>query len=289
MSTLKDKLELGQFIPLHYHYNMLNDTVRMSSFKEALEHVVTPGSRVLELGGGTGVLSFFAAKNAGKIWCVERNPELANEARRILALNQNSEKIEIVEADALDYLPPEPVDFVICEMLHVGMLREKQVEVIKSFKERYLKKHSTLPVFVPEALLQAVQPVQQNFDFYGYYAPTPLFQDPGALQSRTEELGDPAVYQLMSWSEAIPDVIEWNGVMSVKVEGTLNAIRFITKNVLAVVLKEKRTIDWRMQYLIIPLDKPITVDKDDRLNISFSYNPGCSISELAESLQVSLA
>lgn len=287
MSTLKDKLELGQFIPLHYHYNMLNDTVRMSSFKEALEHVVTPGSRVLELGGGTGVLSFFAAQNAGKVWCVERNPELANEARRILALNKNSEKIEIVEADALEYLPPEPVDFVICEMLHVGMLREKQVEVIKSFKERYMKKFTKLPVFVPEALLQAVQPVQQNYDFYGYYAPTPLFQDPGVLQSRTEELGDPAVYQLMSWSESIPDVIEWEGVMIAKVEGNINAIRFITKNVLAVVLKEKRTIDWRMQYLIIPLGKPVTVDKDDKLNISFSYKPGCPISELAESLQVS--
>ena len=87
MSTLKDKMELGQFIPLHYHYNMLNDNARMSSFKEALECVVTPGSRVLELGGGTGVLSFFAAKNAGKVWCVERNPELVHEARRILALS----------------------------------------------------------------------------------------------------------------------------------------------------------------------------------------------------------
>lgn len=288
MSTLKDKMELGQFIPLHYHYNMLNDNARMSGFKEALEYVVTPGSRVLELGGGTGVLSFFAAKNAGKIWCVERNPELVREARRILALNPYSEKIEIVEADAMEYLPPEPVDFVICEMLHVGMLREKQIDVISSFKDRYRKKFNKLPVFVPEALLQAVQPVQQNFDFYGYYAPTILFQDPSVLQSRTEELGDPTVYQLMSYSDPIPELFEWNGVMSVNVEGTLNAIRFITKNVLAIVLNEKRTIDWRMQYLILPLVKPISVKKDDKLNIGFSYKPGCPISELAESLKVNL-
>ncbi len=217
---MKDKLELGQFIPLHYHYNMLSDNARMMSFKEALEYVVRPGSRVLELGGGTGVLSFFAAKNAAKIWCVERNPELVHEARRILALNPNGEKIEIVEADALEYLPPEPVDYVICEMLHVGMLREKQIAVISSFKERYLKKFNCrLPVFVPEALLQAVQPVQQNFDFYGYYAPTFLFQDPAVIQSRTQELGDPAVYQMTTYEESMPDVFAWSGVMNINADG----------------------------------------------------------------------
>ena len=74
MKNKYDQLELGQFIPPQYHYNMLNDTVRMQGFKNALELVVRPGARVLELGGGTGVLSFFAAKNAAHVWCVERNP-----------------------------------------------------------------------------------------------------------------------------------------------------------------------------------------------------------------------
>src|SRR5487761_1017102 len=88
---------LGQFIPLHYHYNMLTDEARMAGFKEALEKVVPPGGKVLELGGGTGVLSFFAAQNAAKVWCVERNPELVRAARRILALNAGGDRIEVVE------------------------------------------------------------------------------------------------------------------------------------------------------------------------------------------------
>ncbi|MBI4389167.1 MAG: methyltransferase domain-containing protein [Nitrospinae bacterium] len=287
VTTSKDHLELGQFIPLHYHYNMLNDGARMAGFKEALEYAVRPGARVLELGGGTGVLSFFAAKNAGKVWCVERNPELAAEARRILALNPDGEKIEIVEADAYDYLPPEPVDAVICEMLHVGLLREKQVPVIASFKERYLEKFGPpLPRFVPEATLQGVQPVQQSFDFHGFYAPTILFQDPLCIQNKTRELGDVAIYQMLSYAENIPQAIEWNGVMNIVGAGSLNAVRFITKNVLAILVEEQRTIDWRMQYLVLPLEKAISVRKGDSVPIRFSYAPGCPIGELQDSLSV---
>ena len=69
---------LGQFIPLHYHHNMLKDDNRMSNFKAAIDQVVFDGAKVLELGGGTGVLSCFAAARASKVWCVEFNPALDN-------------------------------------------------------------------------------------------------------------------------------------------------------------------------------------------------------------------
>ena len=57
---------LGQFIPVHYHHNMLMDQNRMHSFKSAIHYSVFPGAKVLELGGGTGVLSFFAAQKASQ-------------------------------------------------------------------------------------------------------------------------------------------------------------------------------------------------------------------------------
>ncbi|MCP5242842.1 MAG: hypothetical protein H6940_05315 [Burkholderiales bacterium] len=62
MQNNYESLELGQFIPLHYHYNMLNDPHRMKGFKQAIDWVVKPGAKVLELGGGTGVQSFCRAK-----------------------------------------------------------------------------------------------------------------------------------------------------------------------------------------------------------------------------------
>src|SRR3569832_1492856 len=161
--------ELGQFIPLHYRHNMLNDTVRMRGFKAAIEHAVQPGMRVLELGGGTGVLSFFAAQKAQKVYCVERNPELVRSARANLARNVNGHRVDVIEADAFDYLPPEPVDVVICEMIHVAMLREQQIPVIESFRRRGRGGGGgPRPRGGPGARGRAGQPVQQSFEFEGY-------------------------------------------------------------------------------------------------------------------------
>ena len=194
---------LGQFIPLHYHHNMLKDENRMGNFKAAIDHLVFAGAKVLELGGGTGVLSCFAAAQASKVWCVEFNPDLVAESRRFLALNPNGHKVEVIHADAFEYLPPEPVDVVICEMIHVAMLREKQVEMIESFKQRYSRKFgSRLPVFIPEAVIMAVQPLQQDYDFFGFYAPIIQFQRPGIMQNASTRTGrSRAVYSTLDLSQ----------------------------------------------------------------------------------------
>ena len=281
MDKSQQDRELGQFIPLAYHFNMLNDEARMIAFHDAIARVVTPGCRVLELGGGTGVLSFLAASRGASVCCVELNPELVREARRILALNPAAARVSVLEADAFDYLPSEPVDVVICEMLHVGMLREKQIQVIDSFKRRYRTKFgNTLPHFIPEAFFHAVQPVQQSFDFHGYYAPITCFQDPVVAQRRTVELGRPVVYQSGAYGGALSLDCSWQGELAIDQPGQLNAVRFITKNVLTVIEAEQRTVDWFNQYLIVPIMPPLPVESGSRAVISFSYQTGDPIAVL---------
>jgi predicted RNA methylase len=279
---------LGQYIPLHYHTNMLRDGNRMMGFKEALEKVVPENAKVLDLGGGTGVLSFFAAGKAAKVWCVENNPELVKAARQFLPLNPNGNKIEVVHADAMEYLPPEPVDVVICEMVHVAMLREKQIQIINSFKVRYQQKFGKgLPIFVPEAAIMAVQPVQQSFHFAGFYAPTPIFFDPGFPNEETKGLGNPFQYQMFLYNQEIPEEFNWDGSLVITTEGTVNALRFITKNNLAILVKENRAIEWFSHYLVVPIPQPIKVQKDDRIRIRFSYPAGATLSALTDSIQIS--
>jgi protein arginine N-methyltransferase 1 len=289
MTRPDDPTELGQFIPLHYHCYMLNDTVRMRGFKSAIDYVLKPGGKVLDLGGGTGVLSYFAAHKAAKVWCVERNPALVAKAREIISLNPGGDKIVVVEADAFDYLPPEPVDMVICEMVHVAMVREKQIPVITSFKDRYLAKFGPpLPPFVPEAFIQAVQPIEHDYNFDGFYAPMPLFQDPYSSQGKTRELAPPMVYQLLSYQDPLPARCDWSGVLTADHAGTLNGVRFITKNILAIVTENQTTIDWHSQYLILPVGHPLLVAPGDNIRISFSYEAGASLSNLADSLITTL-
>ncbi len=289
MKNKFESLELGQFIPLHYHHNMLNDTIRMKGFKEAINLVVKPGAKVLELGGGTGVQSFFAAQKAKKVYCVERNPELVSAARSFLAKNANGGKVEVIQADALHYLPPEPVDVVICEMLHTGLLREKQMPVIDSFKKRYWEKFgSPLPVFVPETSIQAIQPLEQNFHFEGFYAPTILFQDPCAIQERSKSLGNPEVFQLLTYAEPFSQTCHWDGEIIIAEEGQLNALRLITKNILAINMLTHSTVDWHTQYIIVPLSTPIAVSQGDHISIRFSYQGGAPLNALSDSLEVRL-
>jgi len=289
MKNKFESLELGQFIPLHYHHNMLNDTLRMKGFREAINLVVKPGAKVLELGGGTGVQSFFAAQKAQKVYCVERNPELVSAARSFLAKNINGGKVEVIQADALHYLPPEPVDVVICEMLHTGLLREKQMPVIDSFKKRYWEKFgSPLPVFVPEASIQAIQPIEQNFHFEGFYAPTILFQDPCAIQERSKSLGNPEVFQLLSYAEPFSQTCHWDGEIIIAEDDQLNALRLITKNILAINMLTHSTVDWHTQYIIVPLSTPIAVSKGDHISIRFSYQGGAPLNALSDSLEVRL-
>ncbi len=281
---------LGQFIPLQYHHHMLMDEYRMSSFKAAIDRTVFPGAKVLDLGGGTGVLSWFAAAHADKVWCVEFNPDLVREARRLLKLNKNGEKVELVHADAFEYLPPEPVDVVICEMLHPAMLCEKQVNVIKSFKDRYRRRFGNhLPRFIPEAILMAVQPLQQNYRFMGFHAPIIQFQVPGAVQIDTEEFAPPQVYSTVDFMQTVSDEFNWKCVFILEQDGQVNALRFITKNILSILTKDNSVIDWHNPYMILPLAEPIHAKAGALLHVSFRYRAGGSLSHLQNAITATLA
>ncbi len=280
---------LGQFIPVHYHHNMLMDHNRMHGFKSAISYAVKPGDKVLELGGGTGVLSWFAASKASKVYCVEFNPDMVHEARKMLAMNPNGHKVEVVHADAFEYLPPEPVDVVICEMIHVAMLREKQVEVIESFKRRYLARFGgPLPLFLPEAVIMAVQPLQQDYDYEGFYAPIVQFQEINVHAPGTIELAQPAVYSIIDFSQPTDTTFAWQGRFRIEKAGVVNAMRFITKNVLAVVPEENSTIDWLNHYMALPMTKPVQVQVGDMIDVGFHYRAGASIPSLEASIHVEL-
>ena len=287
MTHTDDEAQLGQFIPIQYHHNMLLDEARMQGFRKALDLVVKPGAKVLELGGGTGVLSFFAAQNASKVWCVERNPVLAETAKQMLSANPGGDRVEVVLADAFTWLPPEPVDVVVCEMLHVALLREKQIEIIDSFKHRYVEKFGLpLPRFVPEACLQAVQPVQQDYVYEGYYAATPVFQNPIAIDSRTVELAVPELYQMFTYDSDLDLHCTWTGSAVATASGTVNALRFITKNILAICEDDMSTIDWHNAHLVVPLTMAQKVTAGDQIMIHFSYPVGAPLEALHPEVEV---
>jgi len=71
-------------------------------------------------------------------------------------------------------------------------------------------------------------------------------------------------------------------------DGVVNALRFVTKNILAVVPERSSTIDWLNDYMVLPLENPVTVREGDVLQLSFQYRAGGSIPSLQASLQAGL-
>lgn len=281
-----ERLQLGQFIPAHYHYQMLLDRDRTEGFRQAIARAVPEGGTVLELGGGTGILSYFAALRARKVWCVEQNPQLVETAKKLLDLNGASKKVEVIKADAAQYCPPERVDVVICEMLHSGLLREKQIAVIDGFKALYEKKFpGHQPTFIPEATILGVQPVQQDFTVCGYNAPIPMFFSPGSRDTGTTELSDPILYGMFEYRNPLRREFTHDAALKVAANGTLNALRFVTKNVLSIDLEKNTTVDWHNYYMVLPLPTPLKVHAGDRVHIAFRYSAGDSVEMLAGSLQ----
>jgi SAM-dependent methyltransferase len=277
---------LGQFIPIHYHYQMLQQEQRIGGFEQAIAAVVKPGMKVLELGAGSGVLSFFAARaGASKVYSVERLPHVARAASRFLAANRVSDRVEVVVADAADYVPPERVDVVVCEMLHTAMLREKQLSIIAAFKERYLARFGgPLPIFIPEAAVMAVQPVYTNYDFHGYNAAVPMFIDGSGNGDRVKALAAPVLYSSFMYGADYSTRFQVDHEALVTGCGMLNGLRFITKNLLAIVESEGRSIDWDMHDLVIPVANPLTVMTGNTVRIRFRYDAGDSLLALAESI-----
>jgi hypothetical protein len=70
--------------------------------------------------------------------------------------------------------------------------------------------------------------------------------------------------------------------------GTLNAMRFITKNVLAIVQEQNGTIDWLNHYMTLPLAQPMAVRPGDVLQVSFHYRAGGSIPSLQAAIRADL-
>jgi type I protein arginine methyltransferase len=270
-------------IPLQYHVPMLLDQHRMDSFQRALAEVVRPGLHVLDLGAGTGVLSFFAAQRGARVTAIEREPVVLAAARSALA-NAGGQRIRLVHADAREFIPDEPVDVVVCEMMHVGQLRERQIEVIDAFKRNYRTRFDgPLPRFIPEACVQAVQPVQQDFTFHGYAVAAPQFQDPFAYQDRTTELAAPQVYQRFFYDAALPDDCSADLEFTLDRAGWVNAIRVVTKNILVALLAPPASVDWLMNYLVVPLSTPCYAERGERVRVAFGYRPGDEIHVLAGS------
>lgn len=146
----------SSYTQLRAHRTMLRDRVRCDAYREAIARVVTPGTVVLDVGAGTGILSLFSAEaGARKVYAVERT-RIAEFARTLVAQNDVSGRVEVIKSDLEDVQLPEPVDVLVSEWMGGYGIDENMLRPVLTARDRWLRPGG---VMLPERVTAWLAPV----------------------------------------------------------------------------------------------------------------------------------
>ena len=161
-----------------FPYMCLKDEVRTTAFRDAIRAVVRPGDVVVDVGAGTGILSFFAAEaGAAAVYAVEIDPVSAAALRRSIALNpQVADRVRVVEGDAAVADLPRGADVVLAEIIETGLLDEQQVPVLNALRRRGVITASTR--LLPATYETTLELVDADHRYYGFSIAAPKHEWP---------------------------------------------------------------------------------------------------------------
>ncbi|KAI9473978.1 MAG: S-adenosyl-L-methionine-dependent methyltransferase [Benjaminiella poitrasii] len=143
----RDPQYFGYYAQLQHQQNMLQDTVRTSTYRSSIL-LNGPASfkdkLVMDVGAGSGILSYFAVQaGAKKVYAVEASA-MADKMKKLVSdPNRNEflkEKIEVINAkiEGPD-LPIPQVDTIISEPIGVLLFHERMLESYVYARDHYLK------------------------------------------------------------------------------------------------------------------------------------------------------
>jgi len=112
-----------------WHPSILADTARNAAFDAALRRSIVPGSRVLDIGAGSGLLALMAARaGAAEVVSCELNPTLAAAATQIVERNGHADRIRVLAKHSRDLQIGTdiagPADVIVSETVSDNLLGE---------------------------------------------------------------------------------------------------------------------------------------------------------------------
>ena len=128
-----------------------------SGIKEIKKQKPFEQVRVIEAGGGTGILAIAAAFAGAKVDVLEINPTTAQETARFIAALGLTDQITVINTDATTYNPQDSVDMIITECMHTGLAIEPQIQIMQHLRSYLTPEGLLIPkgVFLSYALARA--------------------------------------------------------------------------------------------------------------------------------------
>lgn len=124
----------------YLHENMLLDKIRCDAYRQAIQGTVKPGDVVVDLGAGTGLLSFFAAQaGARHVYAIEMSG-IAKVAADLIEANGFRDRITLIRKTSKKVRLPERCDVLVTETLSSFCFdAENTIEFVADARERFLK------------------------------------------------------------------------------------------------------------------------------------------------------
>ncbi|HYC92543.1 MAG TPA: 50S ribosomal protein L11 methyltransferase [Thermoanaerobaculia bacterium] len=273
---------------LDYHRELLNDELRTHAFREAIAKTVRPGDVVIDLGCGSGILSFFACQaGAARVYAIDstRMADVAAYLSRHLGF---ADRITVIQKESREVELPERANVLISETLGVTGFDEGIAGSVKDARARLLTADARI---IPCRLGVSLVPVELDYDYdrhvafwseprYGFdLSPLRVFASNAIAFAHIRgnaHLAPPAEM----FSLAVGEATEAQGRASFTVQrkGFLHGFGAFFTATLAegITLTNARARETSWSQALLPLEVPVQVRKGSHIAVELQTDDGRS-------------
>lgn len=167
VSQTSDTYYFDSYSHFGIHEEMLKDTVRTKSYRNAILHNkhLFKDKIVLDVGCGTGILSMFAAKAGAKMVIGIDMSEIIDQARQIVKDNGLDKIITLIKGKVEEVtLPVDQVDIIVSEWMGYFLIYESMLETVLVARDKWLKKGGLILPDKADLFIEALEDAEYKDD-----------------------------------------------------------------------------------------------------------------------------
>lgn len=147
---------------LEYHRTLLADERRTPAYREAIRRVVKPGDVVIDLGCGSGILSFFALQSgASKVYALEQT-HMADVAQFLTRHLEVADRLTVLHQESTEVEPRELADVLVTETMGAFGFDEGILGYVIDARARLLRPGAMI---LPQRLGLTLVPVEDEAEW----------------------------------------------------------------------------------------------------------------------------
>lgn len=142
---------------INYHLSMMVDDVRTGSYRQAISQMIRKGDVVVDVGCGSGILSFLACRaGARHVYAIEREAVI-EVAKLVAAKNGLQDRVTFFNDVSFSVELPERADVILTETMGTFGFEEGILGSLTDARDRFLKEGGRL---IPHSVELFLVPVE---------------------------------------------------------------------------------------------------------------------------------